>query len=63
MNLLFPFMDKTPSLIVLLDNGALMYDTKDCNPMQKAVGCNECHTSKHPKPTVLANSASINEKV
>ena len=46
MNCLFLILSYTPSMIVLMEEGALMYDKKDCKPIPKAEGCYECHTSK-----------------
>ena len=38
MDSLFFLISYTPSLIVLLSNGALMYDTKDCNHILHSEG-------------------------
>ena len=55
MDSIFIFKSYTPSLIVLLDNRALMYDMKDCHPKRQAEGCSECHTSKPTQATVLVS--------
>ena len=39
----FLIMSCTPSLIVLLDEAAFMYDAKDCNLMPQAEVCNEAN--------------------
>ena len=60
MDSLFPIMSYTPSLIALLDKGALMYDTKYCNLILQAerVAMSVIHQSYHKLITIW-NSLSI----